>query len=65
LPSEWLGRAEGNPVVRGARDAEAETGLVAVAEAHVDLPRHPFGSCSICTRRLHALAKQDAPDGGR
>jgi hypothetical protein len=65
LPSEWLGRAEGNPVVRGARVAEAETDLVAMAEAHADLPRHAFGSCSICTQRLLAVAKQDAADGGR
>ncbi len=52
-------------MVRGARVAEAETDLVAMAEAHADLPRHAFGSCSICTQRLLAVAKQGAADGGR
>ena len=35
-----------------ARVAEALAGLDAEARAHADLPKHAFGSCAICTRRL-------------
>ena len=38
--------------------AEAMTARVANGESHADLPRHAFGSCSICTRRL--LSSEDA-----
>jgi hypothetical protein len=40
LPTEWLGRAEGNPVVGAVRGAEAETGLATAADAPADLPKH-------------------------
>lgn len=41
-----------------ARVAEADAGHVAAAQAHADLPKHAFGSCSICTRRLLSTPKQ-------
>ena len=34
--------------------AEAVSGLVAHADTHSDLPKHSFGSCSVCARRLQA-----------
>ena len=34
--------------------AEAVSGLDAHAETHSDLPKHSFGSCSVCARRLQA-----------
>ena len=49
-----------------ARVAEAETGHAADARAHADLPKHAFGSCSICTRRLLSAQQRTAPvDGPR
>jgi hypothetical protein len=59
--------SKGNLVVGVARVAEAETGHAADARAHADLPKHAFGSCSICTRRLLSAQQQrTAPvDGPR
>ena len=34
--------------------AEAVSGLDAHAQTHSDLPKHSFGSCSVCARRLQA-----------
>jgi hypothetical protein len=50
--------SKGDPVVGMANVVEAGTGHAAHAEPHADLPKHAFGSCSICTRRL--LASQQA-----
>ena len=33
---------------------EAVSGLDAHADTHSDLPKHSFGSCSVCARRLQA-----------
>lgn len=38
--------------------AEAETDRATNGESHADLPKHAFGSCSICTRRL--LSSEEA-----
>jgi hypothetical protein len=40
--------------------AQAGTGRVTHVESHADLPKHAFGSCAICTRRLLA-ARQEGP----
>jgi hypothetical protein len=34
--------------------AEAVSGHAAHAETHSDQPKHSFGSCSVCARRLQA-----------
>ena len=34
--------------------AEAISGLGAHTDTHSDLPKHSFGSCSVCARRLQA-----------
>ncbi|HET9419574.1 MAG TPA: hypothetical protein VFO49_00470 [Nocardioides sp.] len=47
-----------------ARVAEAETGHAAEAQAHADLPKHAFGSCSICTRRLLSASQQTSAGTG-
>lgn len=47
-----------------ARVAEAESGLAAEAQAHADLPKHAFGSCSICTRRLLSVTQQSSATTG-
>ncbi len=39
---------------------EAGSGHAADLETHADLPKHAFGSCAICTRRLLA-AEHGAP----
>ena len=33
---------------------EAASGLDTHAQTHSDLPKHSFGSCSVCARRLQA-----------
>ena len=37
---------------------EAVNGHIADDDTHADLPKHAFGSCAICTRRL--LAQKQA-----
>ena len=34
--------------------AEAVSGLVTHVQTHSDQPRHAYGSCSVCARRLQA-----------
>jgi hypothetical protein len=40
--------------------AVAGTGRASNSQSHADLPKHAFGSCSICTRRLLS-SNQAAP----
>jgi hypothetical protein len=39
----------------------AGTGRAANSQSHADLPKHAFGSCSICTRRLLSSNQAAAP----
>lgn len=41
--------------------AEAMTARAANGESHADLPKHAFGSCSICTRRLLSSEEATTP----
>jgi len=41
-------------VVGTVEVAEAVPGLDAHSQTHSDLPKHSFGSCSVCARRLQA-----------
>jgi hypothetical protein len=45
-------------VVGTVHAVEAVNGRIADDDTHADLPKHAFGSCAICTRRL--LAQKQA-----
>jgi hypothetical protein len=51
-------------VVGTVHVVEAGSGLAIAVDTHADLPKHAFGSCPVCTRRLRGQEQRRTAERG-